>query len=161
MPSTLKPLNRAKWLYYPLISCKDETALLSFSFRWLKKTKTWVLVQCSEHWKGNALTGPISFSIRLTKKDKGAYDELVETIFQRTGVSRDQIQLKLTSHVETGVDKVTLYVHWNCGIINQLHVKSSIIQSHLWKAAPFSSSHRVIYDLVEWLLQLYIPFDLR
>ena len=71
---------------------------------------SWVLVQCSEHWKGNALTGPISFSIRLTKKDKGAYNELVETIFQRTGVSRDQFQLKLTSHVETGVDKVTLSV---------------------------------------------------
>ena len=71
---------------------------------------SWVLVQCSEHWKGNTLTGPISFSIRLTKKDKGAYNELVETIFQRTGVSRDQIQLKLTSHVETGVDKVTLSV---------------------------------------------------
>ena len=71
---------------------------------------SWVLVQCSEHWKGNALTGPILFSIRLTKKDKGAYDELVETIYQRTGVSKDQIQLKLTSHVETGVDKVTLTV---------------------------------------------------
>ena len=71
---------------------------------------SWVLVQCSEHSKHNALTGPISFSIRLTKKDKGAYEELVETIYQRTGVSRDQIQLKLTSHVETGDDKLTLSI---------------------------------------------------
>jgi hypothetical protein len=71
---------------------------------------SWVLVQCSEHSKHNALTSPISFSIRLTKKDKGAYEELVETIYQRTGVSRDQIQLKLTSHVETGDDKLTLSI---------------------------------------------------
>ena len=71
---------------------------------------SWLLVQCGEHWKGNAFTGHISFSVRLTKKDNGAYNELVETIYQRTGVSRDQIELKLTSHVEMGADKVTLSV---------------------------------------------------
>ncbi|KAK3198258.1 hypothetical protein Dsin_021673 [Dipteronia sinensis] len=75
-----------------------------------KDTMTWLLVQCGEHWKGNRFTGPISFSVRLTKKYNGAYDELVETIYQRTGVSRDKAELKLTSHVKTEDDTVTLSI---------------------------------------------------
>ncbi|KAK3212265.1 hypothetical protein Dsin_016971 [Dipteronia sinensis] len=75
-----------------------------------KDTMTWLLVQCGEHWKGNRYTGPISFSVRLTKKYNGAYDELVETIYQRTGVSRDKAELKLTSHVKTEDDTVTLSI---------------------------------------------------
>ncbi|KAK3230306.1 hypothetical protein Dsin_002187 [Dipteronia sinensis] len=71
---------------------------------------TWLLVQCGEHWKGNRFTGPISFSVRLTKKYNGASDELVETIYQRTGVSRDKAELKLTSHVKTEDDTVTLSI---------------------------------------------------
>ncbi|KAK3189433.1 hypothetical protein Dsin_028994 [Dipteronia sinensis] len=75
-----------------------------------KDTKSWLLVQCGEHWKGNRFTRPILFSVRLTKKDNGAYDELVEMIYQRTGVSRDKAELKLTSHVKTEDDTVTLSI---------------------------------------------------
>ncbi|KAK3183210.1 hypothetical protein Dsin_030496 [Dipteronia sinensis] len=71
---------------------------------------TWLLVQCGEHWKGNRFTGPISFSVRLTKKDNRAYDELVETIYQWTWISRDKTELKLTSHVKTEDDTITLFI---------------------------------------------------
>ncbi|KAK3211357.1 hypothetical protein Dsin_016063 [Dipteronia sinensis] len=71
---------------------------------------SWLLVQCSEHWKGNRFTGPISFSVRLTKKDIIAYGELVETIYERTEVSRDKAELKLTSHVKMEDDIVTLSI---------------------------------------------------
>ncbi|KAK3212880.1 hypothetical protein Dsin_017586 [Dipteronia sinensis] len=48
--------------------------------------------------------------LRLTKKDNGAYDELVETIYEQTWVSRDKAELKLTSHVKTEDDTVTLSI---------------------------------------------------
>ncbi|KAK2662007.1 hypothetical protein Ddye_000581 [Dipteronia dyeriana] len=75
-----------------------------------KDTMSWLLVQCGEHWKGNRLTGHISFSLRLTKKDNGAYDELLERIYHLTWVSRDNVELKLTLHVKMGVDTVTLSI---------------------------------------------------
>ncbi|KAK3221337.1 hypothetical protein Dsin_008362 [Dipteronia sinensis] len=100
---------------------------------------SWLLVQCGEHWKGNRFTGPISFSVRLTKKDNGAYNELMETIYERTEVSREKAELKLTSHVKTEDDTVTL------SIMSDDDVEFVIIQME--KAAIIHLDHRLHLDL--------------
>ncbi|KAK3212609.1 hypothetical protein Dsin_017315 [Dipteronia sinensis] len=69
-----------------------------------------MLVQCGEHWKGNQFTRPIEFAFYLNKKDKGSYDGLVEMKYQRTRVSRDKFELKITSHVKMEDDAITLSI---------------------------------------------------
>ncbi|KAK3222643.1 hypothetical protein Dsin_009668 [Dipteronia sinensis] len=77
LDSAATSFNRAYTVKFEI----EHTQLMS------KDTMSWLLVQCSEYWKGNRFTGPISFSLRLTKKDNGAYDELVEMIYHWTWAS--------------------------------------------------------------------------